>query len=68
MKINNDRKEFAELYKEYIGDFDDNYQDETVSDERLNHEMYVELDLLGVDISRDITDEDIARLERYRMR
>ena len=63
---NEDRKEFTELHREYIGDFDDTYQDETVSDEVLEHEMYAELALIGVDFSQGITDEDLRRLERYR--
>jgi hypothetical protein len=66
MKLKEDRKDFEDLYMEYIGDFDDTYDKEERTDEQLEHDMEVELVLIGMDFSNCTSDVDIERLERYR--
>lgn len=60
-----EKKEFLELYREYIGEYDDTYEELLVTDEELIHNNTVILDLLGADITGEPTDMDYDRIARY---
>lgn len=65
MLIAKDKEDFLELYREYIGDFDDTYEENQLTDEELVHQFECQLDLIGCDMAEKVSKHDYARVDRY---